>query len=375
MIEENRPEGQGSTHLKFYQIALMYVGALMGAGFASGKEMWQFFGVFGMEGLKGIAVAAAFFVVFGYFSVANAKMAQTADFGTLISPIENPKVTATIGAVMSVFLWMAYLSMVSAGGALIEEQTGLHHSLGSALYMLLVVVTAVKGFAIVSSRIRKVTPVLVCGSLLICICLLVRDGAAIGGEVVAEKSPLAQNWFSAAVAFVTYNLTAAVPILGNCQRHADWRQAKDGALAGAAALTVCCTLLYLTTQTNPQIAQEISLPMLGFAQTIAPALRTVYACFLLIAIFATATSCLYGITTVLPQKRRIVWIWGIALLGYGLSLFGFNQLVAVLYPIGGYFSMIFFAMMAINFFRLRTKTAAESEREAEAQEALPQKRD
>ncbi len=339
--------------LKFYQIVLMYMSTLMGAGFSSGKEMWQFFGVFGLEGLKGIAVASAFLFTFGYFSVANAKMTESSEFGKLVCPIDHPKVTVVIGGIMSVFLWMAYLSMVSAGGALLEEQFGLYHAFGSVIYMVLAVWTAINGFEVVSKRLQKVTPILVAGTLIISIYLLIRDGSKIGGVVDAEKSPLAQNWISSSLAFVTYNLTAAVPILGNCQRHSDWKQAKLGAFTGAAALTVVILLLFLTTQTNPDVAQSVSLPMLGFARALSPKLGFVYAFVLMIAIFGAATVCLYGVTTVLPKKNRNRYVYAVALAGYGLSLFGFNNLVAILYPIGGYFSMIFFVMMAVNFFRLK----------------------
>ena len=34
-------------------VAVMYIGAIMGAGFASGRETWQFFGVFGDKGKIG----------------------------------------------------------------------------------------------------------------------------------------------------------------------------------------------------------------------------------------------------------------------------------------------------------------------------------
>ena len=339
--------------LKFYQIALMYMSTLMGAGFSSGKEMWQFFGVFGLEGLKGIAVASAFLFTFGYFSVSNAKMIGSAEFGKLVCPVDNPKITTAIGGIMSIFLWMAYLSMVSAGGALLEEQFGVHHALGSVVYMVLAVWTAINGFEVVSKRLQKVTPILVAGTLIICTYLLIRDGDQIGGVVDAEKSPLAKGWLSSSLAFVTYNLTAAVPILGKCQRHSDWKQAKLGAFTGAGALTLVILLLYLTTQTNPEVAQSVSLPMLGFARALSPKLGYVYAFVLLIAIFGAATVCLYGVTTVLPQQNRNRYVYVIALAGYGLSLFGFNNLVAILYPIGGYFSMIFFAMMAVNHFRLK----------------------
>ena len=34
-----------SVNLNVLNVALMFVGAIMGAGFASGREIWQFFGV------------------------------------------------------------------------------------------------------------------------------------------------------------------------------------------------------------------------------------------------------------------------------------------------------------------------------------------
>ena len=41
---------QQKTNLNLLNVALMFVGAIMGAGFASGREIWQFFGVFGKQG-------------------------------------------------------------------------------------------------------------------------------------------------------------------------------------------------------------------------------------------------------------------------------------------------------------------------------------
>jgi uncharacterized membrane protein YkvI len=43
MTSENSPGQKAFTALR---VAFLYFGVLMGAGFASGKEMWQFFGVF-----------------------------------------------------------------------------------------------------------------------------------------------------------------------------------------------------------------------------------------------------------------------------------------------------------------------------------------
>ena len=49
---------QQKTNLNLLNVALMFVGAIMGAGFASGREIWQFFGVFGKQGRIGILLIA-----------------------------------------------------------------------------------------------------------------------------------------------------------------------------------------------------------------------------------------------------------------------------------------------------------------------------
>lgn len=48
-----------------FQVAATYVGAVMGAGFASGQEIQQFFTRFGRWGLVGIVVSALLFLSLG----------------------------------------------------------------------------------------------------------------------------------------------------------------------------------------------------------------------------------------------------------------------------------------------------------------------
>lgn len=354
-----KAEEENENGLRAMQIALLYIGSLMGAGFASGKEMWQFFGVFGGKGILGILLAALFFMGFGYLSISNARMLGTSDLSKMVSPVEHRGIENFVGTVMCLFLLMAYFSMLAAGGALLETQFGLPHWLGSLIYMLLAVFTASRGFQSVSTRIGRVTPVLVGGTLLIGLFIILRDHNVIVEHAshvyVADASPLASNWTLAAITFVAYNLTAAIPMLGNCSMNAkNTKIACRGVILGGAMLGACCLILYITTLTAPETAASAELPMIAFSDAISPVVRTVYALFLLIAIFGTCTSCFYGFTTKVPdQGYRLPVIWAVAAAGYGLSLFGFSNLVAVVYPLGGYFSLIFLLSMIVNFVLLK----------------------
>ena len=70
--------------LSFFGVAIMYVGTIMGAGFASGREIWQFFGVFGERAYIGIALIAILFVIFGLMTAYIARKLNTNDMGRII---------------------------------------------------------------------------------------------------------------------------------------------------------------------------------------------------------------------------------------------------------------------------------------------------
>ena len=51
--------------MSFISIGFMFIGAVMGAGFASGREAWQYFGIFGEQAYFGVAIEAFLFVAVG----------------------------------------------------------------------------------------------------------------------------------------------------------------------------------------------------------------------------------------------------------------------------------------------------------------------
>jgi len=344
------------VELSVLHIGFLYIGALMGAGFASGKEMWQFFGVFGRNGVFGLCLITLIFMGFGYMTVTIARVLQTNDMSKLIFPMDNKTSETLVGIIMSIFLFMAYFSMLAAGGALFYEQFGIHRFLGSLLLMFLAVLTAINGFEVVSKRLQKVTPILISGTLILCLIIMIRNNFDFHPEVKMAASPLASNWFIAAIAFVSYNLTGAIPMLGSCAIHAKNKDtAQKGAVLGGVFLGTCSLILYLTTLTDPFRASESALPMLVLCERLASWVRMIYAVVLLIAVFSTATSTFYGITTKLPEtKNRKLYIWILAVIGFGMSLFGFSNLVAFMYPIGGYCGLIFLVFMVVNFIRVQS---------------------
>ncbi len=337
------------------RVAFLYFGVLMGAGFASGKEMWQFFGVFGAQGFLGLILIAILFIALGLVIVFIGRSLGTGDLSKIIFPYEYPLFERIIGTVVAAFLFMAYFAMLAAGGALVEAQFRIPGAAGSAVLMLLVVLTAIKGFARVSSRLGKVIPILLTATLLMAFVILSRGFASIEGEPAAA-SPLTPNWFIAAVVFVSYNMVGATPILGSCAFYGDnARAVRLGAVMGGAFLGGCAIILYLVTLTDPALSAASDLPMLTFARELSTVVGAIYSAVLLIAVFGTATSCFYGYCTKLPdRRRRNLIIWASAVFGLAVSMMGFSNIVAFIYPLQGYLGFVFLLLMIWNFIRIKT---------------------
>ena len=91
------------NRLNVVKIASMYIAVIMGAGFCSGRESWQFFGVFGRKGYLGAALAGLGFVVFALMFTYIAIRKKTDDLGMLISPWNNKYIVSVIGWTMPAF--------------------------------------------------------------------------------------------------------------------------------------------------------------------------------------------------------------------------------------------------------------------------------
>ena len=48
------------------RIAATYIGIVVGAGFATGQELLQFFVIFGLQGFWGIVITTFLFIIFGF---------------------------------------------------------------------------------------------------------------------------------------------------------------------------------------------------------------------------------------------------------------------------------------------------------------------
>lgn len=338
-------------------VAVMYIGAIMGAGFASGRETWQFFGVFGGKGMFGVLVFALVFMIVGFIVSYNAKTLNTHDMGTVIVPGNNAKLQNFVGYFMAATLAVVMVAMSSAAGALIHQQFGLPYWVGGIIMTVLVIATVLGDFERISKVFRYVMPVLCIIMITACVVVIVKYPKVDVSETVLETSPIASNWLVAALLYTAYNVMAMVAIVASATINAkDKKAVIAGDTIGGAFLGVLAFLILTTVQKNGLMSQSLDMPVLGYTSEVSGWLGLIYTIVLFCAIYSTATSNFYGFTTKLkPGKHKNKLIIFAGLLSFVLGLIGFKNIVKYASPIMGYAGIVIITLLAINCIMLHKK--------------------
>ncbi len=364
-MDENRKLG-------FLSVAFMYVGTIMGAGFASGREIWQFFCVFGEKGYIGILVIGVMFMMIGMMTSKIARTLATNDMGKIIVPGDHPKMVDAVGYFMAVMLFTVLITMSAAGGALFYQQFGQSRILGGAVIIFLVILTVIGGFERVSRVFRFIMPVLVVVVVSVCLMVIFMDLPEAPQQAEITVSPLTPNWFVSAMQYISYNVLALVPIVATASVNAkNDRHAFAGTALGAIFLGLLAFVLGTAMFTDMGFSQAMDMPMLGYSAKVSKGVNLVYTCVLLFAIYASATSNYYGFTTKMKsQKHRTLKIILIAWAGFFCGLIGFTNVVSFMFPIEGFMGFAIIAMVIINFFDVIKKEKNRSTVESDEQEKM-----
>ncbi len=338
--------------LNWIEITSLYIGIIMGAGFASGRECWQFFGVFGNKGYYGAAASTACFVIIACMLTYIARSKGTADLGRLICPIENSFAYEAVGWVVAIIYYSMIIAMTAAGGSLLNQQFGISKAAGGVVIAALCIFTVLGDFERVSRIFRLIVPVLFTVGI-VTILLTIRAGFSQSGAVSFTPGRMSPNWPVSAVVFMAYNTIGMIAMAGSCAMNAkDRKNAYAGAISGTLCLGALTILLLRAILCDMEFSSGLDLPMLGFAGRISPVLSIIYAVILYGAVYSTGASTYYGFSTKLKNGRYKKWIiTGGAIAGFLLGLTGFKRLVEFLYPAQGYIGIIFIIMIVINFCR------------------------
>lgn len=351
-MKSNKSKLQSNNKLSWIGVSAVYIGVIMGAGFASGRECWQFFGVFGKQGFYGtLYVTIAFFIISFMLTFISLKK-NTNDLGELISPIDNSFIKRIIKIILAITYYSMIIAMTAAGGSLLNQQFGINKAVGGAIIGVAVLITILGDFERISMIFKYIEPVMITIALITIISIIFNKDISQSGNISGfEISKMTPNWIISSMLFVSFNSLGMITIASDAALNAkDKKNAFCGAGISSILLGLLTIILLFALQKDMTFSDSLDMPMLGFSMKINKILNILYAIVLCLGVYSTGSGTYYAFGKSIPESKlkKPILIFGI-LAGYVVGLTGFKKIVLYLYPIQGYLGIAILIFIFLNF--------------------------
>lgn len=338
-------------------MATTFAGCLLGAGYMSGQELWQYFGSFGKIGLTGLIISILIIAASSYLIMFVARKNNAYDFDTLLIRKNIPWLRRIVGLLLSALYIVVALIMVAGISSLGYQMLGIPNYIGAGIASVLLMCCVYFGLSGVIAIFEIAVPCLILVALLISAFRIMQTGVANIDFSVDTINPMLGSWKFSALNYATLNIFASLGIIAPISpRLKDKKAAPLGILIGSLFLIIIAIAI-ITALACDRACTGSDLPMLSLADNMGYLYGVVYAILLFMAMFSNGNATIVAATNYLenripPMKQhRILSIIIIGVLIYCLSLFGFSNLIAKVYPIIGYIgiaSMILVTEQAIQ---------------------------
>jgi len=348
---------------KVLKMGSAFIGIIVGAGFASGKEVLQYFTSFGLLGIIGAIISTALFAYLGMVLTRLGSRMRTTSHKEVVYKISGRYLGIIVDYIIIFTLFGVGVVMIAGAGANLNQQFGLPPFFGSLLVVVLVMLTVMLNVDKVVGVIGSITPFLILAVILVSIyCLTTMDTSFALLDPIAQgvKTTL-PNWFISSINYVSFNIAVGASmtlVMGGTEK--DEKIAAWGGLVGGLGLGILILLSHLAIFAKIETVGNAELPMLAIINDVSPILGIFMAFVLYGMIFNTAVGMFYSFGARFIQtdtKKFNIFVFITLIIGFGLSFVGFTDLVAYFYPTMGYLGLFLVAALIFASFKLPAKVA------------------
>jgi uncharacterized membrane protein YkvI len=330
-----------------FQLAAVYVGTIIGAGFATGREIVEFFTRFGFIGLIGILISGYLFIFLGAKIMVKAHEIQAKSYEEFNEYLFGKWFSKFMNILMMLMLLGVTAVMLSGAGAVFEEQLNMGKQTGVLLSIFLgfiVMIVGMKGLFAVNTL---VVPTMIIFNISIMLANIFEPDFL---EAVM-RIPHADDGWKAVISpfsYAAFNLAMAqavlVPVAAEIK---DIKTVKYGGILGGVLLTIILISSHFTLVMIPNVT-IYEIPMAIVMKSMAGSLYGIYIFIIFGEIFTSIIGGVFGLEKQMANYwngKRIFITLAIFIIVYLLSFFEYSQLLSYLYPLFGYLSLLFIILL------------------------------
>lgn len=331
---------------KGFSLAFVYIGLVIGAGFASGREIMEYFNIPAGADHSGIVLATFLLIVVCYVILRRAYEGGITTYDGYLQAVAG-RMAKPVKLFMLLYLFCGFFTMLSGSGALLCQNYMLPPLVGVLLLAgicFLVLAFDLKGIVAVNT---VMVPCMIFGILYLCI-----SAALFGTQSAFSFHGLTRGMLTSAICYVSYNTISAASVLVPLQRGIDIRGIRIAAIGGGVVLALLILVIWAGQNLFFDALWDSEIPMLKLAAMTGRIQKQAYAIVLFMAICTTAVSQGFGILSsfgVKTVKSRCLSAGSLCLLAVPFALLGFSNLVAHLYAFFGVTGLFWMVWILIEY--------------------------
>lgn len=344
--------GKYSVLKNVIKVVMVIIGTLIGAGFASGREIYLFFMKYGKLGQIGLIISGIFTGLIIYLALKKVKENQIYSYSDLLESInpKNQKINKFIHIIVNSFLLISFYVMIAGFSAYMEQAYKIPAYFSSIIFVIVCYVVFQKSL----QGMMKINSYLVPFLLFLILYLGAKNiPYLIESKTTIEIQTKQQGFLISSILYASYNSIILIPVLVSMKDYIKTqKQINSISLLSALLMILLSFCIYGLLLKGQFFIKELELPLLEITIQFGSLFKYIYGFVIIASIFTSAVSAGYGFLKNVSKneksyKRNLIII---SIVGIFVSNIGFSNLVQILYPLFGVLGLI-----QIAFLRVSTK--------------------
>ncbi|WP_117167997.1 hypothetical protein [Paraliobacillus sediminis] len=329
----------------------LIIGTMIGAGYASGRELWQFFGA---ESGLAIGLFTILFSICCYSILIISFQKKTTQYLPVLKVLVGKRFAHLYDAMIVIYLFSTTVIMLAGSGVTVEafQYPYWYGIILIVVPLILVFIWDIDGILSINSFIL---PLLLVGLISVLISFILKEDLTLLFSIDKQR-----NWM-AAFTFTSLNILPLIAVIGAIGNQIKAKNEAVFASIGSGAILGFISYIY--NNSLVQIADDIlvyEIPLFAILKNYPYAMFLFMSVLLWLAIFTTAVSGTLGLVSRIRDKINApLWLIVLVLVlsMIPLTKFGFSTLIEYLYPLYGLLNLYILATLLLYPLINRYKTS------------------
>ncbi|MDQ1909736.1 hypothetical protein RAC89_04345 [Paenibacillus sp. GD4] len=338
------------------QVSFTYIGTIVGAGFATGQEILQFFTRYGWMASLTIAIVTFLFIWLGTKVMQLSAELGATSYEDMNRLLFGERLGVWVSHFMLIVLFGVSTVMLAGAGSVFSEQLQMSYQFGLVFTLVLTYLLLMKGMDGIMAINTIVVPVMIVLTAIL-VGLTMDTPGADNWLHLESDYPLLRVWF-APLLYSAFNLSMAQAVLVPLgAKMKDRSVILWGGIWGGLSIGLMLFAGHFILSSHMPGIASYQIPLGEVVLRMGSSLQLLFVFVIYSEIFTTFLADVYGLSLQIEQRTKLsssTSILLILLLSYMVSQIGFKSLLSTLYPLFGMFSMGWLVMLI--WYRRRTVT-------------------